>query len=190
MVRRFVEQQYVRIAHQFARDGQPFRHPPDNVPAAAATLCKPCAADGHRCPGFFLVLFPLLAVECGEYYVVNGCRDRTRVPAKRILSQALAIGNLPESGSSIPARIFTSVDLPEPLGPIRPMRSPSEMVSEMFSNNGRAPNVFSSVRQLIRCAIANSIAHRDGLTNTLVPGDVLCYPCRAVFNAAKFTSKE
>ena len=34
------------------------------------------------------------------------------------------------------------MDLPEPFGPIRPMRSPSEMVKETFWKSGFAPKAF------------------------------------------------
>ena len=47
---------------------------------------------------------------------------------------------MPVSGSSKPAMIFSSVDLPEPFGPINPSRSPSEMCMEMLENSGAAPN--------------------------------------------------
>src|ERR1041384_6739502 len=46
---------------------------------------------------------------------------------------------LPSSVSTVPANIFRSVDLPEPLGPIRPMRSPSETVNDTFWKSGFAP---------------------------------------------------
>ncbi len=48
----------------------------------------------------------------------------------------------PESVSTWPARMRSNVDLPEPLGPIRPMRSPSEMVNETFWKSGLAPKDF------------------------------------------------
>ena len=46
---------------------------------------------------------------------------------------------VPESGASWPSSSFRKVDLPAPLGPIRPTRSPSEMPIEMRSNKSRAP---------------------------------------------------
>src|SRR5579859_2250976 len=48
----------------------------------------------------------------------------------------------PSSVSTLPARIRISVDLPEPLGPISPMRSPSETVKETSWNSGVAPKAF------------------------------------------------
>src|SRR5882762_11329920 len=50
----------------------------------------------------------------------------------------------PVSGLTRPARISISVDLPEPLGPMSPMRSPSETVNEMFWNRGATPYLFDS----------------------------------------------
>src|SRR5215470_18188218 len=41
-----------------------------------------------------------------------------------------------------PARIRSSVDFPEPFGPISPIRSPSETVNETSSKSGFAPNAF------------------------------------------------
>ena len=48
-----------------------------------------------------------------------------------------------------PCKISRSVDLPEPLGPISPMRSPSETVNEIFWNSGAVPYRFESPCALI-----------------------------------------
>jgi hypothetical protein len=48
----------------------------------------------------------------------------------------------PESAEIKPARIFSSVDLPDPFGPIRPMRAPSETVKETSRKSVVAPNAF------------------------------------------------
>jgi hypothetical protein len=48
----------------------------------------------------------------------------------------------PLSGLTSPARIRSNVDLPEPFGPISPMRSPSETVKDMFWKRGLAPKTF------------------------------------------------
>jgi hypothetical protein len=42
----------------------------------------------------------------------------------------------------------SSVDLPDPLGPINPIRSPSETVKETFWKRGFAPKAFE-----ISCAL-------------------------------------
>src|SRR5450631_4900264 len=48
---------------------------------------------------------------------------------------------LPLSGSTLPAAIFKSVDLPEPLRPIRQTRSPDETDSSTPDNSGVPPKV-------------------------------------------------
>src|ERR1700738_331073 len=48
---------------------------------------------------------------------------------------------LPPSGATVPAAIFKSVDLPEPLRPIRQTRSPSETDNSTPANSGVPPNV-------------------------------------------------
>src|SRR5882672_6673406 len=42
----------------------------------------------------------------------------------------------------MPERIPSSVDFPEPFGPIRPIRSPSETVKDTFWKSGLAPKAF------------------------------------------------
>src|SRR5581483_10795189 len=55
----------------------------------------------------------------------------------------------PESGSCSPPRIARSVDFPAPLGPMRPMRSPSWTAKERSSKSGLAPKrleMFCAIR--------------------------------------------
>src|ERR1700690_2494677 len=59
------------------------------------------------------------------------------------------MATLPLSGCTRPWSISRSVDLPEPLGPIRPMRSPSETVNEIFWKSGAVPYRFESPCALI-----------------------------------------
>ena len=49
----------------------------------------------------------------------------------------------------MPARIDTRVDLPEPFGPMSPMRSPSEITIERLSKSFRTPNVLLMFWQLM-----------------------------------------
>ncbi len=72
----------------------------------------------------------------------------------------------PESDVSRPARIFSSVDFPEPFGPISPSRSPSEMVSEMPLNRVRELKDFDRSEQLPRRAMkeGNLQDNRSGTT--------------------------
>ena len=51
------------------------------------------------------------------------------------------MARVPASISSRPTRILRRVDFPAPLGPIKPMRSPSRMSNERSLNNGRTPKV-------------------------------------------------
>src|SRR5580704_16902717 len=51
----------------------------------------------------------------------------------------LRVATSPESGSCSPARTARRVDLPAPLGPMRPMRSPSETGKLMSWKRGTAP---------------------------------------------------
>src|SRR5580693_3595895 len=55
----------------------------------------------------------------------------------------------PLSGFVFPHRISSSVDLPDPFGPITPMRSPSDTVNEIFLNSGATPYRFASPWALI-----------------------------------------
>jgi hypothetical protein len=50
----------------------------------------------------------------------------------------------PLSGATWPCNIASSVDFPEPFGPITPMRLPSSTVNEIFSNSGVAPYRFDN----------------------------------------------
>jgi hypothetical protein len=49
----------------------------------------------------------------------------------------------------VPARIRSSVDFPEPLGPISPIRSAAETVKETSSKSGFEPNAFEIFWTLI-----------------------------------------
>src|SRR5580700_10933634 len=59
------------------------------------------------------------------------------------------MATFPLSGCTRPWRISSSVDLPEPLGPIRPIRSPSDTVNEIFWKSGAVPYRFESPCALI-----------------------------------------
>ena len=56
----------------------------------------------------------------------------------------LALVTRPASGSSRPARILSSVDLPPPLRPTIPMRSPSEIPSDTSTNRGMISKAFET----------------------------------------------
>ena len=61
----------------------------------------------------------------------------------------LRIATSPLSGLTRPTSISSSVDLPEPFGPITPMRSPSDTVKEMFWKSGATPYLFDNPCALI-----------------------------------------
>jgi hypothetical protein len=58
----------------------------------------------------------------------------------------------PELGSIRWARICSNVDLPEPLGPIKPRRSPSLMVNDTLRNKGATPKDFETLLVLSKRA--------------------------------------
>src|SRR5215469_5536414 len=78
----------------------------------------------------------------------------------------------PESDASRPAKIFSSVDFPEPFAPINPMRSPSEMVSEIPLNRVRELKDFERLEQLARRAMqeGNFQDNRSGATVSVAFG--------------------
>src|ERR1700730_4170395 len=65
---------------------------------------------------------------------------------------------LPPSGSTVPAAIFKSVDLPEPLRPIRQTRSSADTDSSTPDSSGVPPNVsFISFNWISGGAMVSSI---------------------------------
>src|SRR6266404_804262 len=76
---------------------------------------------------------------------------------------------LPLSGSTRPAAILSSVDLPEPLRPIRQTRSPDETDNSTPDNSGMPPKVSLISFNWIRggAMVLNSILVRRGLLRPL-----------------------
>src|SRR5450756_2559289 len=76
---------------------------------------------------------------------------------------------LPLSGSTEPAAIFNSVDLPEPLRPIRQTRSPADTDSSTPDNSGVPPKVSLMSFNWIRggAIFFDSILVRRGLIGAL-----------------------
>src|SRR5579863_680112 len=52
------------------------------------------------------------------------------------------MATFPSSGSSVPARMRSNVDFPEPFGPINPIRLLSETVKDTFWKRGCDPKAF------------------------------------------------
>src|SRR5882757_7197057 len=84
---------------------------------------------------------------------------------------------LPPSGSTRPAAIFSSVDLPEPLRPIKQTRSPDDTDNSTPANSGVPPNVRAMSFNWISggAMFSSSILVRRGLLRTLAldPADGL-----------------
>jgi hypothetical protein len=70
-----------------------------------------------------------------------GERRRGRIVRELLRSRPTGPGacTSPDSGSSSPARILSSVDFPEPFSPSRPVGVPAGTVSEMSVSTRRAP---------------------------------------------------
>ena len=82
----------------------------------------------------------------GEFVSVvgpSGCGKSTLLLIVAGLLRAsqgtVRVDNKPLSGFSNPARIFSRVDFPVPLGPIKPVRSPSKRPKDRPSKRGREP---------------------------------------------------
>src|SRR5208282_236495 len=126
-----------------------FCQPPDNSVAHASRSSKPAR------PRVSAKRAPRSDLETPQRSRALSITDRTVAPilnrescstqARRV---RLRNDTSPLSGATSPARIRSRVDLPDPFGPIRPIRSPSEMVKETFWKRGFAPKAF-----VISCAL-------------------------------------
>ena len=110
--------------------------PPESASVRTRAVGEAGAAEGLVDARGALEVVEVLAGDgVGDHFGgASGPRERRRPAARSRRACCGAARPMPESGSSCPARISSSVDLPEPFGPMRPRRSPSEMPSEMFSN--------------------------------------------------------
>ena len=143
MVRRLVQQQNVGCLSQSRAIARRLRHPPDNAACGPSKSSKPARPSvspiresASPTPGLgFFQGFSItdLTVSSGANSEICGTY------AKLV---RLRMATFPLSGSMRPERISSSVDLPEPFGPIRPMRSPSDTVKEISWNSGATPNRF------------------------------------------------
>src|SRR5580765_6027783 len=73
----------------------------------------------------------------------------------------LRIARSPLSGSMRPERIPSRVDFPDPLGPISPIRSPSDTVNEISWKSGVSP-------KFLEIPLAFTIGGKAGLVLSLV----------------------
>src|SRR5947207_7944919 len=70
------------------------------------------------------------------------------------------------------AKILRSVDLPAPLGPIRPMRSPARRSREMSVNRGRGPYALLRPCELRRTVIVGTPLLKTGVgSRSIVPSE-------------------
>ena len=126
-----------------------FCQPPDNSVACASRSSKPAR------PRVSAKRAPRSVPETPQRSRALSITERTVAPGwnrESCSTQARRVrfrnDTSPLSGATSPARIRRRVDLPDPFGPIRPMRSPSEMVNETFWKSGFAPKAF-----VISCAL-------------------------------------
>src|ERR1700723_331143 len=119
------------------------RQPPDNDSVRASKSVNPARPsvsailDGRSSCGTDASVMALSTTERTVSFPANSeacVTQLSRVPLRTARS--------PLSGFTRPYKISSKVDLPEPLGPIRPMRSPSDTVNEIFLNRGATPNFF------------------------------------------------
>src|ERR1700683_415840 len=126
------------------------RQPPDKAAACVSKSMKParlrassarnersCSDTPERCK----------ADSMTDLHVDSG--GNWEICSTNLSLAPLRMATSPLSGFTRPTRISSNVDLPDPFGPIRPMRSPSDTVNEIFLNSGATPNFFERSCALI-----------------------------------------
>ena len=133
MIGRLVEEQNIRRLHQRFRDAETLAPPTRQFDGRGFKVRKAGFAEGFR--------HSRRTLFGGDARVFEGLfNDRAHGVAGGKVGNlaniahagALARRNSPSSGLTRPQRISSSVDLPAPLGPISPIRSPSDTVNETF----------------------------------------------------------
>ncbi len=148
VVGRLVEQQQVRLADQLPRDRRAAcatRRTASRRPGRCGRT-RPCrAAPPPRSPTRARRRAAWLS-RCASTTTSSGVAPAGNVSCcGRYPSRTLRRASIePASGCSAPARIFSSVDLPEPLGPISPVRSASSKRMLNPRKIVRGPKDFSS----------------------------------------------
>ena len=145
MVGRLVEQQQIGRAHERARERDALapatRQPVDGLIGARL---HPGEAELRDELVDARVVLPR-ARRREEAGGDGGAHGRARLEHGRLRqigdAQAARRETAPRSTPSSPARMRSSVDLPAPLGPMRPTRSPSASVKLTSSKSARAPKV-------------------------------------------------
>ena len=150
MIRRLVEQQDVRLLREGRGDRQALS------PAARERRCARFEIRKTRAAQRLRRLDTRSSCGTPACSIALSTTERTvrpRANSETCVTQArrvpLRTARSPLSGFTRPYRISRSVDFPEPFGPIRPMRSPSETVNEIFLKSGATPNFFERSCALI-----------------------------------------
>ena len=122
------------------------RPPPAASSASVANTRRSCScASGLSCaasiPSRMASRTVAPSANCGVW-----SRNATRSPRRRAI--------VPRSADAVSARMRSSVDLPAPFGPMRPMRSFSSTVKLTPSKRGRAP------KDAVSCCASRRIAMR------------------------------
>ena len=159
MVRRLVEEQQLGLPRQLAGDRQPLAPAARRAsPVGCSPSVKPARpAPPRRAPSFSCSSRRSSAQAPRAARALDGRVRVERRVLRHVTDDAGAARRArPGAGSSSPARMRSSVVLPEPFGPTSPMWSPSKMPSESPSNSGAAPKAFESSWQLRRAAQARA----------------------------------
>ncbi len=140
MICRLIQQQNVRILHQGLGNREAF--------APSSRECNRFGGEIFKTRSSERVAEATFPFALGNAAPLQRCKDdiahRIACLELRFLRDvaetgALAHGNFAGVGIVSPARMRSSVDLPEPFGPIRPMRSPSLTVNEIPRKSVVAP---------------------------------------------------
>ena len=141
MIRRLVQQQQVRLARELPHDRQPLPPPAGERLDVLRRVREPRAIEQDR-----RAQVPLVIVEMRIDRVRHAID--ARIAPRRTTSSCgtyptrscrRAISSPSSACSSSPAKMRSSVDLPDPFAPISPMRSPSSNPSVMPENSSRGP---------------------------------------------------
>ena len=141
MIRGLVKKENVWFAHKSFGDGETLcASPPERVPASTSRSVKPArpkisAVRARRSLSGALSWSRALLIT--ERIVSPGANSV--IWHTRLRCVPLRIATSPVSGRVAPLRMSRRVDLPEPFGPMTPMRSPSDTTNETFWKSGTTP---------------------------------------------------
>src|SRR3984885_5902511 len=122
-----------------------FRQPPDKAAACVSKSVKPArlrASSVRKERSCSETPERSKALSITDLQVASGAKRE--ICSTKLTLAPLRMATSPLSGFTRPKRISSKVDLPEPLGPIRPILSPSDTVNEISSKSGASPYRFDS----------------------------------------------